>query len=161
MKTYNRHKSVVRREINRIIEEHGYITPELMLEYASKKGHPLHPYFQWNEAQAAHQWRLTQAMQLLRSIKIAVEAPDGSPVTVREFVHIPSSALDSDCNDGDDDGKRGEYITISQAQNDPDAMHHILESARRDLIAFAAKYSAFSKLSGAVNDVRQIVGKIK
>jgi hypothetical protein len=54
-----------------IYGRYGYLTPELLLEEAKDRNHPLHPDFEWNNKEAGHQWRLVQARRLIRSVKVA------------------------------------------------------------------------------------------
>ena len=47
------------------------VTPELVLQKAKKKSSAMHDLFEWDDEVAAEKFRRTQALELLRSIKIA------------------------------------------------------------------------------------------
>ena len=56
-------------------EIHGHLTPDLVLDAATKKTSPLHAMFLWDDTLAANEHRKWQARKLIRSVKI--ERPDG------------------------------------------------------------------------------------
>lgn len=47
----------------------GRLTPFLVVTAASKKDHPLHPVFEWDDGKAAHQYRLDQARDIIRTVE--------------------------------------------------------------------------------------------
>lgn len=70
--------------IEEFIEQDGGITPESLTSYAKDKNSVFHDWFEWDNKKAAHQYRLTQAREMLRSIQIVVQT-DQEEVTVRAF----------------------------------------------------------------------------
>ena len=64
---------VVVDELTRIERAHGEITPELVVEAARSSDAPLHPVFEWNQAQAAKQYRIIQARNLIRAVHVVSE----------------------------------------------------------------------------------------
>ena len=79
-----------REHLQAILDNRGTLTPSVVVEEASDESHPLHSRFKWDDAEAAHSWRLEQAAQLIRSVKVTREAvtDDGQvrEITVRAFV---------------------------------------------------------------------------
>lgn len=63
--TRERNSVVVDRELNKIIERHGHVTPELIVDEAAKESHPLHSLFIWDDAEAARQHRIARAYDLM------------------------------------------------------------------------------------------------
>lgn len=53
-----------------IREEHGRLTPRIVLDEASSPEHPLHPRFEWDDAVAGEKYRLRQAHELIVSVKV-------------------------------------------------------------------------------------------
>jgi hypothetical protein len=81
--------SELKAEIDAIRRAHGSITAEAMITHAWQ--HPdglLYRHFEWNNADAAHQFRLEQARSLIREYKVV--KPDTNLV-VRGFLSIPAS----------------------------------------------------------------------
>lgn len=48
----------------------GRLTPEQVVEAAKHPDHELHAYFDWDDKEAARQWRLDQARTLIRSVRV-------------------------------------------------------------------------------------------
>lgn len=93
----------VRSVLREILTEHGELTPRLLVELASDENHPLHNKFHWDDTAAAHKWRLTQAGQLIRSVKVTVDRGEAAPpLKVRAFV-----------SGADLDG-RSSYVTVEE-----------------------------------------------
>jgi hypothetical protein len=72
-----------------IREEHGRLTPHLVLEAATAEDHPLHGRFEWDDSAAAHKYRLNQARELIRVVKEKYIDTRGNPEDVRYFHAIP------------------------------------------------------------------------
>ena len=65
----------------------GRLTSENVVADAKKKTSPLHSEFDWDDASAAHHWRIEQAGQLIRSFKVYIERRDiviAAPAFVRD-----------------------------------------------------------------------------
>lgn len=62
----------VRSELERIANEDGSLTPEMVVQAARDESSPLHDYFQWDSKIAAHAWRLEQARSLIRSVHVVI-----------------------------------------------------------------------------------------
>ena len=67
---------VVATELRSIWEERGTLVPEEVVEVAADPAHPLHPYFLWDDTEAAHRYRLVEAAMLIRSVKITIVHAD-------------------------------------------------------------------------------------
>ena len=69
-----------------LYDEHGILTPELVLSAASDPAHVLHSRFEWDDTEAARRYRLAQASGLIRSVTIVIEKPEARTVAVRAFI---------------------------------------------------------------------------
>lgn len=63
----------------------GELTPDRVVADARDPNSPLHPLFEWNETEAAHQYRLVQARSLIRALAIEPQP------TVKREISSPSS----------------------------------------------------------------------
>lgn len=75
--------SDLRSEFEKIYAEHGGLSPELIVEAARPKTHPLHGRFEWNDKIAGHEYRLIQAAEMIRSVKVGYDRKDGSKNHIR------------------------------------------------------------------------------
>jgi hypothetical protein len=77
--------------LQEIYQERGRLTAHDVLEEARVPGHPLHSRFEWDDSVAAERYRLDQARQLIREVKITF-VPRGAtePESVRGYFSVPS-----------------------------------------------------------------------
>lgn len=70
----------LRDHLQDIYDQHGALTPALVVEQARPKSHPLHDRFEWDNRAAGEAWRRQQAHELIRSVKVVYrEATDSDP----------------------------------------------------------------------------------
>lgn len=65
-------KAILQRELKKLSDRHGRITPEIVVEAARDPSSPLHREFDWNDPTAAHAARLDRARQLITTITVMV-----------------------------------------------------------------------------------------
>jgi hypothetical protein len=81
----------IRSELERIYAEHGNLTPGLVLSEAQSPDSPLHTHFNWDDDDAANRWRLHQAADLIRRVKInVVNTTSDEGLRVRAWTSIPT-----------------------------------------------------------------------
>jgi hypothetical protein len=81
-------------ELQRLADLHGRRpTPEEVIEAARPADSPLHSRFTWDDSEAAHQWRLMQARNLLR-ISIVIEKGPDVVIKVPLFTSLASERGD-------------------------------------------------------------------
>src|SRR5690606_25615999 len=100
-----RDPDAIRAEIERL-ERDGKIRPVDVVEAAKDESSPLHDCFTWDDGEAAHQYRLIEARNLLRVYVVRPDAEEGP--TVRAFV-----SLTTDCVE-----KGGGYRAIADVMSD-------------------------------------------
>lgn len=70
-----------------LLNEHGVLSPALVVEAAADPDHELHDRFTWDDTEAAHRYRLVEAGVLIRSVKVTIQRGDNQePIRVRAFV---------------------------------------------------------------------------
>lgn len=79
--------SEIARELEKLADS-GLLKPADVVNAARDKSSPLHGHFCWDDGEAAERWREEQARQLIRNVRITVNA--GTPVAVRAYVSLPT-----------------------------------------------------------------------
>lgn len=70
----------LRDQLQQLYDANQRLTPALVLAEAEDPNSPLHALFEWNDSVAADRWRLQQARELIRSVKVVYrEADDTNP----------------------------------------------------------------------------------
>lgn len=110
-------KERARAEIDKMAKRRrGKITPQQVLDAARDEDNPLHSFFDWDDDEAAENWRLHQARTLIKSVKIEIQTTT-TKIKAVGFVRDPSK-------DSDDSG----YVSVKSVKNDEDAQREILIS---------------------------------
>lgn len=123
-------------ELRRITAEHGgLLRPEDVVEAARPAASPLHHRFEWDDTEAARQYRLVQAEQLIRVSVIVVGAE--TPLQTRCFVSLTT------------DRPHGIYREVISVMQDPDQRSQLLMDAYSEMTRFQKKFAGLQEL-GAV-----------
>jgi hypothetical protein len=140
----------IRAELERIKQQNaGNLQPEDIVRVASDPEHPLHGNFNWDDAEAAHGFRLIQAAGLIRRVKITMESGEGietKTVRIRAFHSLP-----------EDRTAGGGYRSIEDIRSDDKMLASLMHQAMRDLAAFRQRYAGLSELDGLMDAIDDIV----
>ncbi len=107
-------------QLQSIQRDDGRLLPEDVVARASDPDHPLHSFFEWDDAKAGHSHRLDQARALIRRVRVDVNVRD-VPLRVPAYVRDPSAEV----------GEAG-YIATSRVAADEDrARAVVVEEMKR------------------------------
>lgn len=124
----------------------GELTPQAVVADAYDPTSPLHPLFEWDEAEAAHRYRLVQARALIRAVIVRYRAAPGDGArSVVAFVNMR-------------DGDRQYYISTAVALSDPARRAIVLRQAWEDFQALRRRYAQlteFAQLFAALDEIEQ------
>jgi hypothetical protein len=123
---------VIGSALRSIWEDRGRLGAEDVVEVATPATHPLHDFFEWDDTEAGRKYRVWQAGQLIRSVKILVTAStngDLEDFKIREWVPARSVGLG-----------RGHYVPEDQVRDHPEQQARLLRQLRRDLAAVKRRY---------------------
>lgn len=94
------HKDLDAQEIGntleKIREQHGMLTPEIVVESAHSKNSPAHGAFTWDDSMAGQKYRLWEARQIIRSIRIMTVEGKDEPA----YIHVRRVEIQNDEEDG-------------------------------------------------------------
>lgn len=86
-------EEAIREELRQLADANGgLLTPEIVVDAARQEDSPLHTAFEWDNKEAAHQYRIEQARRLIRSVKVVVTVEDRAvkiPMFVRDSTREP------------------------------------------------------------------------
>ena len=125
-------------EFQRIYERDGVIEPEVVVLESESASAPLHNCFEWNDAKAAHKYRITQAQGIIRAI-VAVDETEKSPET-RAFVSVERK-----------------YHPVSVVIRNPEKRDILLQNALNELHWFEKKYNSLCELSGVFSAIKEVI----
>lgn len=153
MKTKPNETASLEEILTGIAKRHGgTLTPEQVLAAAKPKSSPLHQHFQWDDTEAAKQYRLIQAGQLIRRVRITYAPTENKEFRVRAFVNVTPETTTEDEN------PRGHYVPFHTAIAVPSYREQLLANARRDAETFKAKYSTLEEVLPIIQAIDSIAG---
>jgi hypothetical protein len=129
----------IKKELEIIREKNGGIlTPDAVVKFAKNKKSVLHGEFVWDNDEAANKYRLTQAMLIIRTIKVEIRPNPGSDrtVSIRAYVSLPS-----------DRGSEGVYRPIIEVMSDKEQRIEFIQLVQSELAAFQKKLQAVSEVA--------------
>lgn len=129
-------------ELLALRSEHGRLTPDLVVNAARPADGPLHDRFTWDDSEAAERYRLDEARQLIRSVRVVYRRPNGDTARVRGWLSIDRPEL----------GGQKSYEPAEQVLADPLTSKILLRQLERELAAMEAKYSHLSEFRQVVLD---------
>jgi cell fate (sporulation/competence/biofilm development) regulator YlbF (YheA/YmcA/DUF963 family) len=135
------------KELERVEQKHGKVTPELVLEESRSKKAPLHKIFEWNDSVAAEKYRLTQAGQIINNLVVVLDEYEQHE-PVRAFVNVNANAQK----------KTGEFINIVSAIQQEDTRAIVVANALRELQEFKKKYKQLTELSSVFVEIDKLQG---
>lgn len=118
---------VVRAELRRLYEQHDHLSADLVLGAATSDASPLHDQFEWNNDVAGHKYRLGQARDLIRTVKIRRVETDRD-LDVRAYLSVRSPQEPS------------HYVATEDIE-DVLAQKLLLAQMRRDIDRLKTRYS--------------------
>lgn len=127
-------------------QEHGSITPKLLLDKSRNSDALLHKCFEWNDDIAAEKYRESQAGFIIRNlvvVSVEKENDEAEQQEVRAFVNVTK-----------EDGKS--FVSIKTALNDEKMFDEVLQCAIGELKVFRQKYNNLKQLTKvfhAIDDV--------
>lgn len=146
-----RRAGAVGRELDRLAKG-GTLTAVRVVNAARATRSPLHRFFEWNNAKAAHEYRLEQARHLIRSIEVVYEdAPEVPPMRVYVAFDTQEGPVDED----------GRYLAAHVVLNDTDARARWLRQALRELEQWRARYQQLAELVRIFTAIDATQAKLK
>jgi len=134
--TRRRQMSSIKEELTQIYNEHnGRVPPEAVVNFARDENTALHAEFEWDDTEAAHQFRLEQARKIIRLNIDVIETPNGN---VRMPVYV---SLVSDRRGG------GGYRALTDVMSSAEMRAQLLQQAIDELQRVRRKYESLRELT--------------
>ena len=133
----------LREALTGIYQAHGKLTPLIVLDEARPEDHELHDEFEWDDEVAGEKYRLGQARELIRSVRVTYRegTETEGPRTYRAWSSLPA-----------EDGRA--YLPTEEAIEDPFQRKLLVQEMRRELRAVQEKYGHLQEFVEVVEQLR-------
>ena len=98
--------SLIRVRLAKILAVEGTLTPDAVLKDAKSPKSPLHEEFEWDDSVAGHQYRVSQARDLIARVRVEIE-------TTTRQIRVPAYVRDPDAATGEQG-----YVSVVSLKND-------------------------------------------
>lgn len=134
--------------LDRLHKEDGAVMPDRVVRVAADPQSPLHGEFEWDDARAAHHYRIDQARYVVQSVAVRIQRREGaSSENLRAFVFLRSEA-------------RGYRDTVAVLNNES-TRKQLIDDAMRDADIFRRKYSSLSELADVFSAIERTERRLR
>lgn len=131
----------LRDQLQSIYNSHGQLTPRLVVDLARDPEHELHSRFEWDDSIAAEKFRVEQARDLIRKVRVVYKQGDENnpPQTIRAYHSLP-------------DGDGHAYRSTDEIVQDPLLSKMLLAQAERDWKDLHRRYAHLADFLAMVRE---------
>jgi hypothetical protein len=129
----------------KVEKKYGKLTPETLVEYSKNPKTALHSLFNWDNENAADQWRKQQARQIINNIEITVIS-DGKPVEIGAYEIVM----------GEDSQRSYKNVGV-MTQNE---VEYVRQATLESLTLLNKKLKIYRKFESAVFDIEKVIEKL-
>jgi hypothetical protein len=126
-------------ELESIRDQYSKLSAPVVVDAAREPSHPLHSRFEWDDTIAGHQYRLQQARELIRSVRIVYKEADetGPEQSVRAYVSLANESEQS-------------YEPVNAVAQNPLQRQMALNAMQREWKALYRRYQEFEEFAAMV-----------
>lgn len=128
-------------ELERIREVKGELTPPVIVQESTPEEAVLHPVFEWNDATAAHEYRLHQARGIVNTVTVVHENAEGKAVNVPGFISVTMVEEDEESKHSN-----RQYLPVEEIVVNQEFREQVLKNLRSRLKNLRIEYQNFSEL---------------
>ena len=116
-------------------------TPEAALNYAEDETTELHKCATWDDAKAAHLYRLEEMRSVIRSVVVVDESADDEKLEYRAFEYVVIQSED------EKEKSERQFMPTSEILSDKDYRKQILGQIKRSIAELSAKAKTYRYLA--------------
>lgn len=134
--------SDLRTHLESIYRQHETLSPRLVVDAARPADHPLHNRFQWDDNKAGERYRLIQAAQLIRSVRVIFKenTETGEVSKVRAFVSTARNDRPS------------AYLPVEESAMDSFTHQLVLRDFERQILALKRQFGHLKEYQQMLRD---------
>lgn len=125
----------------------GILTPNAVVDDAKDPKSPLHDQFEWDDRKAAAHYRIEQARELIRKVRVEIEV-DEKIIKVPKYIHEPNA------------GNQG-YAEVAKVRNDRDRAVAAMRCELDRLEASLTRAIDIADALGLRGEVTEIKNKVQ
>ena len=129
-------KEQIQKELEEVRQaNNGILKTEAVVEYAKNPETAMHSWFTWDDSEAAHNYRIWQARQLIRVV--IKESPKEDLEPMRVYVSMLEDRY----------GEGGGYRSMDEVLTDKELREQLIEQATKEFDRWREKYEHINDLA--------------
>lgn len=120
------------------------LEPEVIVADASHKRHPLHGFFDWNDASAGHKYRVDQARTLIRSVRVELVI-EKKTIRAPKYVHDPKG------------GRRPGYVEVASFRKDEESRREIVLHELKQAVSHLRRANEIAAVLGLQDEMTELI----
>jgi len=136
------------KELDRITNLYGELKPEYVVYEAADKNSLFHPYFTWDNNEAARLWRKKQAQNLINNVHVEIITEE-IKCKVRAFVNVKEKKSEP-----------RSYVPIQDVIENKKQYADLLAQAKDDMQSFIDTYSQLEELNSVKAEMLRVMSTI-
>ena len=125
------------------------LTTQVVVENARSPSAPTHPCFEWDDSQAAMDWRTHQARNMLNTLQVVITSGDGTTRSFVANVHVVTP------------DKQNAYVPTLVAVGDTEYKRQVIAEAQRYLDGFRRRYKDLEEFAPVVAAIEAVAAALK
>jgi hypothetical protein len=130
--------SDLRSQLTGVYQQHGELTPQIVVDEARPLQAPLHHRFEWDDAAGAEQYRLIQAARMIRSVRIEYTSPQSDE---KRFIRAFHSLHESG------EPERQGYAPTEEILENEITRRILLRNMQRDIAVLRNRYGHLAEFA--------------
>ena len=133
--------------LEKIRSKNNGLTDDAIVEAARHEGHVLHEWFEWDDTEAASEYRRSQAQKLLRSLAVTYkQAPE---LQVRAYQVETKAAIKAP--------ERTVYSTTEEVLKNPESRARLIADAIKAAMEFRNRFKHLHELDMIFESIEKVV----
>lgn len=144
-------------EFERITELKGEFRPEYVVDESENPNALLHDYFDWDNSTAGRSWRIQQAKDLIRNLRIQVitVVEEGKVSCKAETVVLPSTRAYVNVRTSPKAPRS--YVSLQDAMQNDESYKDLFEQSKKEMQSFVEKYSRIEELENVRAEMQKVL----
>lgn len=139
-------------------ENFGILTSSIVLEASRDPDSLLHDCFEWDDTEAAEMYRITQASNIIRTVRVTVVPTERKNVNAsvrvdKEYQNQKPVKAFTSLRTGK---KNVGYISMAEGLKRPDVRIKILNKAKKELDYWAENYQHLNEFAGVIREINKL-----
>ena len=132
-------KEYLESTLGQLEKQKGMILPKDLVDIARHEDSPIHEMFEWDDSKAAQEYRLQQARQMIREVRVEIEGK-----TTQAYYNV--KVQEREPSQG--------YVSVTRILADEQMSQSLIKDALREIDHWQKRYETLEQLKGLIDETK-------